>query len=84
MRSKRFPCCGIFGKLTGRALEGCEILSASKTVLTQCAPSPLAKVADWRRNGSYSDSGSRSAFFSGGLTRACLNTVGRHHRTKTY
>ena len=45
-----------FGKLTGKALEGCEILSAAKTVLAQCAPAPLTEMADWRQEGSYSGS----------------------------
>ena len=52
--AKRFPRCGIFGWLTGRAVEGCEILSAAKTTLTQCTPAPLTKTADWRQDGSFS------------------------------
>ena len=46
----------IFGKLTGGVLEGCEIPSAAKTVLAQCAPAHLTKMADWRQDDSFASS----------------------------
>ena len=48
--ARRFPRCGIFGKLTGSAPESREIPSAAQTVSTQCAPAPLTKMADWRQD----------------------------------
>ena len=38
----------IFGKLTGRVPEDCEIPSAAKTALTQGTLAPLTEMADWK------------------------------------
>ena len=63
-------CCDIFGRQTGRAIEGCESLNAVKTVLGQYAPVPLTRVVNLKQGGSLSSSFGQDC--KRVFTRACL------------
>ena len=54
--TRQFQCCDTFGRQTGTALEGCETVTAAKTVSGQYAPVPLTRMANWKQGGSVSSS----------------------------
>ena len=52
----RFHCCKTFGRQTGTAVEGCEVINAAKAVSGQYAPVPLTRMANWKQGSSVSSS----------------------------